>query len=439
MKVDAKITLYYRDRGEYAALCNLKDEFAKRGFKTQFSDDLKCPSEIGIYACSANSFYNFESGEWDVPQNILSVFVVHDLNQHNGSEYKHFLNDPLKVFDLALFPSDIWIDWLEESATFADTRPRIASVVVGYPKSDHTLNRGDVFNQKVLEPEKKSQTVKILIAASWQSRHIVNDLKELVSDHRFQVSFKSPEWEDDFDSKVFGPWKEVLTAQRIESKYVEDLVKRDSRFVSLPNDIDIFSVIRDADVIVSNGSNVLFEGLICGKPGINITNWLHPIGEHGELTSKPNVDFPGILSGSSQDLSKLIDLALADEIGPLIRVAKTRLVSPQTTGKASWISAEVIIDTYEKLVNGVLPHDSYGHIQGPKVKAKSELELTQLEILQKYRQDLQISNSNQPHSAIAERDSAIAERDSAIAERDSVLSSGIWSATKPYRWLRNKF
>jgi hypothetical protein len=42
-------------------------------------------------------------------------------------------------------------------------------------------------------------------------------------------------------------------------------------------------------------------------------------------------------------------------------------------------------------------------------------------------------------SAIVERDSAIVERDSAIVERDSILSSGIWKATKPYRWLRDKF
>jgi len=42
-------------------------------------------------------------------------------------------------------------------------------------------------------------------------------------------------------------------------------------------------------------------------------------------------------------------------------------------------------------------------------------------------------------SAIADRDSAIADRDSAIADRDSILHSDIWKATKPYRWLRDRF
>jgi hypothetical protein len=42
-------------------------------------------------------------------------------------------------------------------------------------------------------------------------------------------------------------------------------------------------------------------------------------------------------------------------------------------------------------------------------------------------------------NAIAERDNAIAERDNAIAERDNLINSNIWKATKPYRWLRDKF
>ena len=50
-----------------------------------------------------------------------------------------------------------------------------------------------------------------------------------------------------------------------------------------------------------------------------------------------------------------------------------------------------------------------------------------------------IFTSAERDSAIAERDSAIAERDSAIAELNNLINSNIWKATKPYRWLRDKF
>jgi hypothetical protein len=261
---------------------------------------------------------------------------------------------------------------------------------------------------------------------------MVQDLEKLVSDPRFQVSFKSPEQKEDFESEVFDPWKEVLIAQRIESKYVETLVREDTRFASLPNDLDIFSAIREADVIISNGSNVLFEGLICEKPGINITNWLHPVGERGELSRKPCVDFAGILSGNSQDLPKLIDLALSVEFSPLIKEGKSRIVSAHTLGKASHKSAELIIDSYREILKGELPQISTNFPRASKNLDKSELELAQIKILQKNAEGGKFSDSSL-------FDRAVAERDRAVAERDSVFNSTVWKLTKPYRKLRSLF
>jgi hypothetical protein len=50
-----------------------------------------------------------------------------------------------------------------------------------------------------------------------------------------------------------------------------------------------------------------------------------------------------------------------------------------------------------------------------------------------------IFTSTERDSAVAERDSAVAERDSAVAELNNLINSNIWKATKPYRWLRDKF
>jgi len=425
VEMTPSITLYYRDLGQFAALHNLGYEFKKRGFKPQYSKNLNSQSDIGIYACDANSFYNFEKGEWDKPRSVLSIFLIHDLNQHNDSEYKHFITDPLKVFDLALFPSAIWIEWLEESGKYADTRPRIGSAVVGYPKSDDLFNADGTFAVNYLDSNKDHETVKILVAPSWQSRHVVHDLEVLLDDPRFQVSFKSPEWEDDFETKVFGPWKEVLLAQRIESKYVEDLVRSDSRFVSLPNDIDIFSAIKEADLIISNGSNVLFEGLICERPGINVTNWLHPAGENGEHSSKAYVDFAGIISGNSKDLRALVDLAMSDQIVPLVKEGKSRLVSQKTLGKASYLSAELIIDTYKKLVSEESVDLSINFTAASKIWTNSELELAQTRILERIAQNRKLLSANPPNVA--------------VAERDSILNSTIWSLFTPYRKAKNLF
>jgi hypothetical protein len=66
-------------------------------------------------------------------------------------------------------------------------------------------------------------------------------------------------------------------------------------------------------------------------------------------------------------------------------------------------------------------------IKGDETKSPKELELEA--IISNLQRKLHTNNLEPLES----------NRDSAVAERDSVFSSGIWKATKPYRWLRDKF
>jgi hypothetical protein len=469
--VKPKVLLYYRDLGEKSALVNLWDEFTSRGFEPEYEGNLQRHAEIGVYACGPNSFYDFETGEWRKPNNVLSVFMLHDLYQDNGLGARYFLTDPLHIFDLALFPTSKWIDLLENSAQLADTKPKIGSAVVGYPKSDSYFNSKYTASHNVrtnnLSSPTEKRKIKILVAASWESRHIVHDLEVLRDHPEVEISFKSPDWEEAYESKCFGPWRHVLIAQFNESIYVESLLSKSEWIKYLPRKADIFEVISSHDLVVSNGSNVMFEALACGKPVINISDWKHPIGNFGENISEPHIDFPGIICGTSEQLSDLVFIASAPPFFASVETALSKLVDKRFLGVGATKSVDFILETYLDLIGGQIKPDLCLKLKSETTSELSFLELAQIEVLQNEDQHLNLSQNTsfngtqeelssavaerdsalaerdsalaERDSALAERDSALAERDSALAERDNILNSGIWKTTKPYRWLRNKF
>ena len=155
---------------------------------------------------------------------------------------------------------------------------------------------------------------------------------------------------------------------------------------------DIFEVLSCTDVILSNGSNVILEGLIQGIPSISIINWMHPSGPHGRDLSQVVMNLEGCLDSESSQILPSLILALSEEFVDETKIASSRLLPHSLRGRGAGLSANLIEHFYAKRINV----DSHG----------CEL---------------------------------IAERDSAIAERHSIVNSTIWKSTSPYRKAKRVF
>jgi hypothetical protein len=447
------IAFYYTDLGERSSLEALHSEFLSRGWNAMMTTNLNEYAEIGVYGCGVNRLYNFAEHRSESPNNEFSVMTIHDLYQDNGDKWKFFQKEPWSNFDLALLPNQMWLEYYLEAHSAGIPGARFGAAVGGYPKADTFLNGKD----RCIEPKLSDEKIKILVAASWQSRKVIKDLKMLRSDSRFEITVKSAPWSDDFETIAEGPWRDVLIAQSKEASFVDSITANLEGIKSAKPEMDIFRLLSECDVVISNGSNVSFEGLLIGKPGICVSDWHHPGGSQGQETLSPSVIFPGILTGESRELIQLIDLALSSTFRALVDDGKQLLINGMECESSAAKSADKILYFYENRDRSVFKDskvktrldDEFDETfveraQRNILRSVKDVEKQALNsIVENYKRDSAVAERDsavaERDSAVAERDSAVAERDSAVAERDSILNSGIWKATKPYRWLRDKF
>jgi hypothetical protein len=97
-----------------------------------------------------------------------------------------------------------------------------------------------------------------------------------------------------------------------------------------------------SDVVLSNGSNVLYESLLAGVPGISIRDWVHPAGSKGQETIRPFLDLPGVISGDVASMPDLLRLVREPSWRPLIGRSANALVDAATRGSASARAADAI-------------------------------------------------------------------------------------------------
>jgi len=384
--------LYYSDPGELESLIPLKDELEKRSLVVRVTKDLSLKSDIGIYAVGANHLWDFENGGFIQPRNRFSVIMLHDLAQDNGAGAEFFLPNEWSNFDLGVLPNYSWLhNFNLACAVGVGSGPRFGCHVTGYPKFDK-MSRGS--DEKTLNDILRSKSdnfstskPNLLLASSWISAQHVRDVLNQVSDEQYNILLKVPNYESDFSELDNSPWRDVLIETRLESFRILEEFSSEFRVSIVKPETSIFDVLRHTNVVISNGSNVIHEGLLMGIPAISVENWLHPSGPSGNQFSSVRMDLPGCIDCESHGMRDALNLALSSTNMASVVMASEQLLSNEFRGNSSRITLN--------LVNQI------------------------------YTQATSVKN--------------VPERDSAVAERDSVLNSGIWKATKPYRWLRSKF
>jgi hypothetical protein len=337
-----EVALYVEGEHERAVLAPIGAELARRGARVRTTDDLREPAEVGLYACHTNRFFDFEGGGWRRPPNELSALAVHDLGQAGMLDAGYFEVEPWHVFDVGLLPGPEWAGMWERASTGGATGPSLGIKVVGWPKMDHVHAAPEAFAEAVASLRAAlgvGTRPVVLLACSWSNRGQLDDALAALAGSDVDLVVKYPPFTPPAPD---SPWFERLTAAGDEVAQARAAARAHERVAVADDGADIMALVSLADVVLSNGSNVLYESVLAGVPGVSIREWIHPAGGRGEEAIRPLVDLPGVVSGDVASLPELLRLVREPAWQPLVARSGDALVDPATRGSASARVADAI-------------------------------------------------------------------------------------------------
>jgi hypothetical protein len=428
VKTSIDFNLYYSDPGELESLIPLKIELEKRLYDVNLTKDLNLYSEVGIYAVGANHLWDFENGGFIKPKNRFSVIMLHDLAQDNGAGPDFFLPNEWANFDVGILPNYSWLHNYNLACGVSNgAGPRFGCFVTGYPKLDCVVKKEKEIELAELLLTKSQffseQKPSILLASSWISSQHIEDLLKQVSFEHYNILIKVPNYDHDFSELDSSPWRSVLVAAREESFRIMKNFSFDKRISLFKPESNIFDVLRFTSVVVSNGSNVVHEGLLLGIPSVSVVDWSHPSGPTGEEFSNVRMNLSGCIDCTSQEILISISKALSLENVRSVGLVAEKLLPLDFRGNSSRISVDIV----EKIYSQSIQVQSFLGADSAVAERDSAVAERDSAVAER---DSAVAERD---SAVAERDSAVAERDSAVAERESIARSTIWRLFGPYR------
>jgi len=278
----SQIQFYVDEPLEVDILGPIAVEFGRRGFSTASTNDFETKSEVGIFACHPNRFFDFSSGNWNRPPADFSIICAHDFNQATEAGPAYFIQDGWHLFDIGLVPGPAMYAEGARALHLGYQLPRLGLHQVGWVPSDRAFTDGIINsgeNTTIRKSLVGSDTRKIvLLACSWSSpRHLLDTLSYLDVE-KYVILARYPKFRATIPD---SPWAPRLARARVEVQQARELAEKSQNVVLAADDTNLFDLLAISDVVLSNGSTVLKEGLLLGVPGVSIGSWQHPSGPNG--------------------------------------------------------------------------------------------------------------------------------------------------------------
>lgn len=334
------ITFFYTDVSEYFALLPLIKEAKKKSISFKLSKNICQKSEVGIYSVHTNSFWDFHNHKYVGPNSNFNVIFLHDLYQDNGEHSNFFISENWSIFDVAFVPGLHWLNIVEAAQKRnLPAFPKLGVYSSGWMRS---------FNYKLKKfpPNfEKLYKKKILIAPSWSSVSMIQDIIENLNIDNYHIMFKFFDYSDT-KLDIKSPWYKVLKANRTETyKAIRFCKTHDIKF-SISNDFR--NLFKWADLVISNGSNVMFEALAMKIPSISIREWMQPYGNYGEFMKYSDTYFDGIINGSIYSINHLVEHAFDEKNLNNIKFGSQMLVDSKNNSPSKILKLILKLHTNRK-------------------------------------------------------------------------------------------
>lgn len=251
-----EITFFYTGKGEYYNLEPIAKEALKRGYKVNYTQDIKQKAEIGVY-CQHICY----------PENSkFSIILLHDMAQGHNRWPNIWEVECWNKFDIGIVPGKSWAERWSQCACLPYVNPRCGTFELGYPQSDlinldSRKHRADELRQQL----HFKYDFTVLYAPSWENDEKEDDFVRALASLPVNLLIKQASWSDKY-SFVINNIKQMRTLH--ENNY-------DNVYYIEPEE-SIMIALELCDMVVSDESSVMAEALMFHKPSVAVTDWLIP-------------------------------------------------------------------------------------------------------------------------------------------------------------------
>lgn len=258
--MSSEMTFFHTDSIERLTLEQIAREASRRGYRTRFSEDLREPTEIGVY-CSHNA---------DPRGARFSAVMLHDLGQRHDLWPYFWSQEPWNHYDVGFLPGRVWADrFLSAKRVNRFLAPRRGLFEVGWPKADPIFEPGGAFQREVstlretlgLSPDTKT----VLYAPSWENDGKQDEFVAAALALDCNIVIKQADWPLSTHAHI------ARNIDEMEAKY-----RGHPRVKTIERKTSIMYALALADVLVSDESSVMVEALLFGVPAISVVDWLIP-------------------------------------------------------------------------------------------------------------------------------------------------------------------
>ena len=259
-KILREITFFYTDGVEKQTTWLISVEARKRGYIINHTDNILDKADIGIY-CQHSC----------IPSNSkFSIILLHDFGQGHNRWPNIWKFEPWSDFDIGILPGKSWVDRWQECSNYFYSRPRLGVYELGWPKTDILFNKEHSESaQKEIKILKEGlnlmHPITVLYAPSWENDRKQDEFVQALKDLPVNLLLKQAPWSDEYPEII----------QNI--KEMDDLHKnyKDNVNIISPK-VDIMLCLKLCDIVVSDESSVLIEGLALDIPAVAVTDWMIP-------------------------------------------------------------------------------------------------------------------------------------------------------------------
>jgi hypothetical protein len=258
-----EITFFATDKGEEYNLNPILEEAKRRGYEVRMTSNLDEKAEIGVYCQHVGK-----------PQNAkFSVILLHDMAQGHLRWPNMWSVERWNAYDIGILPGVRWKERWERCAFQYYLNPRCGAYMFGYPKSSRIFAK-DL--QERVEELKKSLNLKyditVLYAPSWENDEKEDDFVRALASLPVNLLVKQAWYSE-----------ESLKMEKLFYDTVQDMKKmrelHEGKYDNLhyiePEE-NIMVALKICDLVVSDESSVMIEGMMFGKPSIAVEDWLVP-------------------------------------------------------------------------------------------------------------------------------------------------------------------
>lgn len=256
--IQKKITFFYTDKGEYYNLEPISREAARRGYEIRFTENLGEKAEIGIYCQHLAFQYSMNSK--------FSVILLHDMAQAHNRWPDMWNAERWSEFDLGVFPGVGWAERWTECASLYWAQPRHGCYLLGYPKSEYVND--DEITRRAEELKSKFHLKydrTVLYAPSWENDEKEDEFIRALASLDINLLIKQAHWPPQY-AHIIRNIEEMRKMHEGAYENVTYIEPEESILVAL----------KMSDMVVSDESSVMIEGLMFGIPSVAVIDWLIP-------------------------------------------------------------------------------------------------------------------------------------------------------------------